>query len=239
MDFEILITIAVTSVLQSIFGTGVLLFGTPILLILGKDFQTALTILLPASIFINFFQIRNNIKSIDTAFFKNLILFCLPMVFLTLYLSFSIHLNTNSVIGIFLIVISLKSLVKPIAMTLDWIISFERLYLTMMGILHGFTNLGGSLLSGMILSKELPKDIKRATIAASYCSMACIQIVTIYAVLDFHKIFNIKNLIYWISAPIIFFTIEKYIYHTVNEKLYNKISGVFLFLVGVAVLIKT
>ena len=38
---------------------------------------------------------------------------------------------------------------------------------------------------------------------------------------------------------IIFFIIEKNIYHTVNEKLYNKISGVFLFLVGVAVLIKT
>ena len=239
MDFEILIIITVTSVLQSIFGTGVLLFGTPILLILGKDFQTALTILLPASIFINFFQIRNNLKSINITFYKNLILFCLPMVFLTLYLSFSIHFSTNSVIGIFLIFISLKSLVKPIAMIINWIISFERLYLTIMGILHGFTNLGGSLLSGIILSKELPKDSKRATIAASYCSMACIQIVTIYAVLDFHKIVNTKNFIYWISAPIIFFIIEKYVYHTVDEKLYNKISGVFLFLVGVAVLIKT
>ena len=125
MDFEILIIITVTSVLQSIFGTGVLLFGTPILLILGKDFQTALTILLPASILINFFQIRNNLKSINITFYKNLILFCLPMVFLTLYLSFSIHFSTNSVIGIFLIVISLKSLVKPVAMIINWIISFE------------------------------------------------------------------------------------------------------------------
>ena len=151
------------------------------------------------------------------------------MVFLTLYLSFSIHFNTNYVIGIFLIVISLKSLVKPVAMIINWIISFERLYLTMMGILHGLTNLGGSLLSGIILNKDLPKDSKRATIAASYCSMACIQIVTIYIVLDFHKIFNTKNFIYWISAPIIFFIIEKYIYHTVDEKLYNIISGVFSF----------
>ena len=229
MDFEILITIAVTSVLQSIFGTGVLLFGTPILLMLGKDFQTTLTILLPASIFINFFQIRNNLKSIDIAFYKNLILFCLPMVFLTLYLSFSIHLNTNSVIGIFLIVISLKSLVKPIAMIINWMLSFERLYLTMMGILHGLTNLGGSLLSGIVLNKDLSKDSKRATIAASYCSMACIQIVTIYTVLGYNKFFNTKNFIYWILAPLIFFIIEKYIYHTVDEKLYKRISGFFLF----------
>ena len=229
MDFEILIIIAVTSVLQSIFGTGVLLFGTPIMLILGKDFQTTLTILLPASIFINFFQIRNNLKSIDIAFYKNLILFCLPMVFLTLYLSFSIHLNTNSVIGIFLIVVSLKSLVKPVAMIINWTLSFEKLYLTMMGILHGLTNLGGSLLSGIVLNKDLSKDSKRATIAASYCSMACIQIVTIYTVLDYNKFFNIKNFIYWISAPLIFFIIEKYIYHTVDEKLYKRISGVFFF----------
>jgi len=239
MDFEILITIAVTSVLQSIFGTGVLLFGTPILLMLGKDFQTILTILLPASIFINFFQIRNSLRSIDIAFYKNLILFCLPMVFLTLYLSFSIHLNTNSVIGIFLIVISLKSSVKPISMIVNWMLSFERLYLTMMGILHGLTNLGGSLLSGIVLSKDLRKDSKRATVAASYCSMACIQIVAIYTVLGYHKFFNTKNFIYWISAPLIFSIVEKYIYHTVDENLYNRISGFFLFLVGIAVLIKT
>ena len=239
MDFEILITIAVTSVLQSIFGTGVLLFGTPILLMLGKDFQTILTILLPASIFINFFQIRNSLRSIDIAFYKNLTLFSLPMVFLTLYLSFYIHLNTNSIIGVFLIVISLKSSIKPISIIIKWMLSFERLYLTMMGILHGLTNLGGSLLSGIVLNKELTKDSKRATIAASYCSMACIQIVTINTVLDYQKFFNTKNFIYWISAPLIFFIIEKYIYHTVDEKLYNRISGFFLFLVGVAVLIKT
>ena len=239
MDFEILITIAFTSVLQSIFGTGVLLFGTPIMLMLGKDFQTTLTILLPASIFINFFQIKNNLKFIDIVFYKDLILFCLPILFLTLYLSFSIHLNTNFVIGIFLIVISLKSSVKPIGMIINWMLNFEKLYLTMMGILHGLTNLGGSLLSGIVLNKELSKDSKRATIAASYCSMACIQIVTIYTVLGYNKFFNAKNFIYWISAPLIFFVIEKYIYHTVNEKLYKRISGFFLFLVGLAVLFKT
>ena len=209
------------------------------MLILGKDFQTTLTILLPASIFINFLQIRNNLKSIDIAFYKNLILFCLPMVFLALYLAFSIHLNTNFVIGIFLIVVSLKSLVKPIDMIIDWTLSFEKLYLTIMGILHGLTNLGGSLLSGIVLNKELSKDNKRATIAASYCSMACIQIVTIFTVLGYNKFLNIKNFIYWISAPLIFLITEQYIYHAVDEKLFKKISGVFLFLVGIAVFFKT
>jgi len=39
MAFDILITISFISLVQSIFGTGVLLFGTPILLILGYNFQ--------------------------------------------------------------------------------------------------------------------------------------------------------------------------------------------------------
>ena len=119
MDSEIFITIIVTSILQSIFGTGVLLFGTPILLMLGNDFQTTLIILLPVSILINLFQIRNKLDAIDGDFYKNLLLFCLPMVFLTLYFSFSIQLNTKIIIGIFLIIISLQSSLKTIAKTIS------------------------------------------------------------------------------------------------------------------------
>ena len=42
MDIIILLTIIITSFIQSIFGTGVLLFGTPILLLFGYDFQNIL-----------------------------------------------------------------------------------------------------------------------------------------------------------------------------------------------------
>ena len=45
MNPDIFITILFTSVLQSVFGTGILLFGTPILLMLGNNFQTTLIIL--------------------------------------------------------------------------------------------------------------------------------------------------------------------------------------------------
>ena len=72
MAFDILITIFFTAVVQSIFGTGVLLFGTPILLILGYNFQYALsddgTIVLPPNIATpTVFELKNpnqNIKGI-------------------------------------------------------------------------------------------------------------------------------------------------------------------------------
>ena len=73
MAFDILITISFTSLVQSIFGTGVLLFGTPILLILGYNFQYTLIILLPISISINLFQIKDSFRKINVEFYKKLI----------------------------------------------------------------------------------------------------------------------------------------------------------------------
>ena len=238
MNPDIFITILFTSVLQSIFGTGILLFGTPILLMLGNNFQTTLIILLPASVLVNCFQIRNNFKNIDRNFYKNLILFCLPGIFIALYFFHSKDMNPNFIIGILLIVISLQSMVKSIQIILRQILNYEKFYLIVMGFLHGLTNLGGSLLSGAILSKDLPKNSKRATIAICYCSMACIQILTLTTKMRFDVFLNKNYFLYWVSAPIIFFIVEKYLYYSVDEKLYKRISNFFLFFMGLVILIK-
>ena len=58
MNFDIALVILLTAFIQSIFGTGVLLFGTPILLIIGYDFFFVLSVLLPPSILINFLQLK-------------------------------------------------------------------------------------------------------------------------------------------------------------------------------------
>ena len=239
MSIDIFITIILTSVVQSIFGTGVLLFGTPILLILGNGFQTTLVILLPASVLINFFQIRNSYKTIDRLFYKNLVLISLPLICLSLYLYHSKEINANLLIGIFLIIISLQSKIATIKRTLDWLLYYEKLYLAIMGVFHGLTNLGGSLLSASILSQDLTKDSKRSTIAVSYCSMAVIQIITLIATLRFDIFLNKSYLLFWATAPTVFFIVEKYLYYSINEKLYKTISNVFLFLMGIIILIKT
>ena len=45
------------SIIQSIFGVGLLLFGTPTLLLLGYSYEVTLWTLLPASITISIIQI--------------------------------------------------------------------------------------------------------------------------------------------------------------------------------------
>tara|TARA_A100001011_G_C13967227_1_gene697748 strand:- start:74 stop:463 length:390 start_codon:yes stop_codon:yes gene_type:complete len=129
--------------------------------------------------------------------------------------------------------------VRSIQIGLKLILNYEKFYLVVMGFLHGLTNLGGSLLSGAILNKDLPKNSKRATIAISYCSMACIQILTLITQIRLDVFLNKNYYLYWVSGPIVFIIVEKYLYYSVDEKLYKRISNFFLFFMGLAILIKT
>ena len=102
-----------------------------------------------------------------------------------------------------------------------------------MGVLHGLTNLGGTLLSGAILSKDLSKNSKRVTIAISYFSMALIQVATLIFLINPGIFINKTYPLYWVLGLVIFFIVEKYFYPSVNEKMYHKYSNVFLFTIGV------
>ena len=233
MNFDVIIVIFFTSIIQSVFGTGVLLFGTPILLLIGYTFENTLAILLPTSILINLFQIKDNYKNIDKKFYKNLILFCLPLIIITLYIANLNLFKANIFIGIFLIIISTQIYLDSIKKILKYLLTHEPQYLIIMGVLHGLTNLGGTLLSGAILSKDLSKNSKRVTIAISYFSMALIQVATLILLINPGIFINKIYPLYSVLGLAIFFIVEKYFYPSVNEKMYYKYSNVFLFTIGV------
>jgi len=56
---DLIIVIVVFSFIQSIFGIGLLLFGTPTLLLFGYSYSETLWILLPCSIVISLIQTIN------------------------------------------------------------------------------------------------------------------------------------------------------------------------------------
>lgn len=238
MTFDILITIFFTAVVQSIFGTGVLLIGTPILLILGYNFQYALIILLPTSILINIFQLKNNFNNIDIRFYKRLFLFSIPLIILFFYFMNTNPIRINLFVGIFLVIIALKENILSINRFMKLLIKYEHLYLMIMGIIHGITNLGGALLSGIVFSKDLSKESKRATIAICYLTFAIFQITTLIIIFNDNNFLNKSNFIYWTLGPVIFFIVEKYIYFRINEKYYINYSNFFLFVLGLILIIK-
>jgi len=238
MDLYILITILITAIVQSIFGTGVLLFGTPLLLILGYNFQYALIILLPTSILISFFQLKNNLNKIDIQFYKRLFLFSIPLIILFLYLTNLNSIKINIFVGIFLIVVAIKENILSINRLIKFLIKYESLYLMIMGMIHGITNLGGALLSAIVFSKNLSKDSKRATIAICYLTFAVFQVITLIVAFNDNSFLNIFNFVYWILGPVIFFIVEKYLYFRIDGRKYIKYSNFFLFVLGLMLIIK-
>jgi uncharacterized protein len=63
--YYLVIIIAVFSVVQSIFGVGLLLFGTPTLLLLEYSYSETLWLLLPCSVTISLIQVVNDYKLIE------------------------------------------------------------------------------------------------------------------------------------------------------------------------------
>ena len=71
-------------VIQSLFGVGLLLFGTPTFLLMGYAYEDTLVILLPPSTMISFIQTFQGFNLLDTK--KLIFVYSIPMVVLGLIL---------------------------------------------------------------------------------------------------------------------------------------------------------
>ena len=83
LDF---IIIFILSIFQSVFGVGLLLFGTPVFLMLDYDFISTLVTILPVSIIISFVQIMHK-KNLKKNQIKEFNLNSLPFLFIFLITS--------------------------------------------------------------------------------------------------------------------------------------------------------
>ncbi|WP_367155723.1 hypothetical protein [Methylomonas sp. HYX-M1] len=133
MSADILLTLMATAIVQSIFGAGVLLFGTPILLLLGYDFVDALVVLLPISLVINGLQIAKHHANIDVGFYRRILWLSLPPIALFLFIVTHARINIGLFIGAFLLFIALKDFSAGAARAIDVLMRYEKPYFVMMG----------------------------------------------------------------------------------------------------------
>ncbi|MEN8259674.1 MAG: TSUP family transporter [Pseudomonadota bacterium] len=233
MPIDILLTVVVTATIQSIFGVGVLLFGTPLLLLLGYDFINTLIILLPISISINAFQIVKHFEHIDRRFYQNILSLTVPCIVLFLVLVTSTKINIGVVIGLFLILVALKNYSREIERFLEaMVMKHEKPYFVAMGVIHGLTNLGGSLLTAIVHEKNYDKDISRVTIAASYATFAVFQVLTLLFTVDSFNVTWGENISYLVIGVMVFVLTEEMVYAHLDNEQYAKIFAVFLFASG-------
>lgn len=239
MFLDILLTITVTAAIQSVFGVGMLLFGTPILLLLGYSFIDALSVVLPISIAISLLQVVKHVEHIDKVFFKNVLRYCVPVIVLFLALIASVKINVGFIMGIFLLLVALKSFLPKIERSLQLIVKHEKLYLLITGFIHGVSNLGGSLLTVIIYSKNYPKDTTRVTAAACYAVFAIFQLLTLLIMQSEFTIPYDMRAFFVQIGMVTFLIIEKLLYGNINNEKYNRIFAIFLFAAGAALIAKS
>ena len=209
--------ILVFIVFQSVFGIGLLLFGTPTLLVFGYTFPETLSLLLPISISISLFQFFFSSKK-DFRFIKKFNIFCLPSLIISIYFILNIYEQFDFKLFIS-IIITLITLISFFYKKLKIKNEHTTFYLLTIGIIHGISNLGGTLLS--ILSVSLNRNDKvlsRFFISYGYLTMAISQYIVLYFMDEL--ILNYKNFLYLAFVILIYFPTQ-FFFKNINTSKFN------------------
>ena len=179
--------------IQSIAGIGVLVIGTPTLLLLNISMIETMNYLLPISIITSLFNILIMKFKTDSFYYdidrlKSFFIICIPFVFFGLIiLKYSYDfINYDYLVSIIILLtlifrnkisVSLKSLSSGI----------KKIILMLIGIIHGMTNSGGTLLSILLLNLNKSKKDSRSEITLFYFFLALIQLILFYFIFGFSQ----------------------------------------------------
>ena len=231
------IVIFILSVIQSVFGVGLLLFGTPIFLFMGYSFEATLVVLLPVSITISFLQIIYH-KSSSQSLVSEYNIFCLPflLVFLVIAINAGNLIDIKIYVSSFLIISSIIILNKNrIIFINEHVLKYRKLCLILIGSIHGFTNMGGGFLSifSTLVNGE-DRALTRNYISYGYFTMGIIQFSTILCVglnnTDFTKL-------YYVLLPLFLFFPSQKIFIKIDNQLFIKSINYFALAFGLTTLI--
>lgn len=239
MSLGVLLAVTLTAAIQSIFGVGVLLFGTPLLLLLGYDFISALYTLLPISLTINLIQIIQDYKHIDRDFYKKILLFTIPFVVFFLFIVSASNVDFGLVIGLFLLFVAIKNYSPKVEKTVESLVKYEKTYFTIMGVVHGLTNLGGSLLTAIVHSKNYEKIKTRVTVAIAYATFALFQLATLWFAAESTDVELGEIGLYWALGVLTYDIAEETVYGTIDNEKYRQVFAIFLFASGVLLIGKS
>lgn len=229
--------VAIFAVVQSIFGMGILVFGTPTLLLLGFEFSTVLALLLPSSVLISLTQV---ITSGSIAFQKREkqnIAICTLFVlgFLALILKFRLKINIDILVGGVLLFSALVRLSPAFRAKVKQLLSKnERLFVMLMGAVHGLTNMGGALLALYASSTHEGKLEIRTTVSRYYLAFGVIQLSAL-AVLKSDAL----SLYGFIAAPLalsVYLVVGNLIFKKTSSFAYERLVTLFIAAYGVIVL---
>jgi uncharacterized protein len=237
---SILAVIAVLSVVQSMFGMGILVFGTPTLLLMDYDFITTLGYLLPASFAISLLQVLAG-RSRPSNISRHLYLLCLPGIGVGLWLAEASPLaaQVNILIGATLLLSALVRFWTPSHEILTNLLNrHSPLYHLVMGVAHGLTNLGGALLAVLASTTSSDKVMVRGTVAHYYLSFSTIQMLFLSIVMGHFDLFITNALTALVSAAV-YLLIGNRIFSRTSSPAYNMALTLFIAVYGIVILLNS
>lgn len=170
------------AMVQSVFGVGLLVFGTPVLLLLGLPFSQVLILLLPCSIVVSALQIATTGGLRLDPFRRQFLFFTGPVLLLATALALrlgSAH-GIRLIVGVMLIATAAIRLIRPVHDAMTRVVNGHlRPLLLGLGALHGMSNLGGGMLSVIAGATFREKADARRQIAFCYGIMAALQLVVV------------------------------------------------------------
>jgi uncharacterized protein len=229
-EIELILSVLfILIIIQTIVGVGILVIGTPFLLILGFNIMEIFSILLPISIltsFINllFFKLKKKeLKMKINSETKYLFFFiCLPSIFIGLYLLdiFYELINFKYLVSLIIILSVLFIKIKKEKIIINN--GIKTFYLILIGIVHGLTNSGGSLLS-LFMSSHLKKNNSRYGVTFFYFFLALFQFLIFNILFEFNL--NIINFYFiGIFLPIGVIIGNYFVKHINEDKFKNLIN---------------
>ena len=239
-EFLIVAIIAVLAVVQSVFGIGLLVFGTPTLLLLGLEFPAILSELLPASVAVSFAQA---LKKHPTAppLPRDLYLVCLPAICAGLLLV-SGGPATQWIDRLIAFALLASAVVRAIGTLRHALESALKksssFYHSLMGLVHGLTNLGGALLTILAAATSNEKTVIRYTIARYYLAFGIVQLLYL-ALFEGMLVALFSNVFNGAIALAVYLVVGNMLFHVLDGIRFDKALTVFIGLYGLAIIYAT
>lgn len=222
---SILLVIAVFSVVQSLFGIGLLVFGTPTLILIGYPLEQCLIYLLPSSVMISAMQLVT-LSATGQVLGRGFFVWCLPAVLAALVVR--THTTVSLPIELpvaFVLLIGATTTISPTARlrVCQLLQGCRTPYLLAMGAVHGLTNMGGSLLAVYAQALGDGKETILRTIALGYLSFALIQLATIVALR--HDLIVPEMALYATTSGLIYRTVGRSMFASTTQGRYRILLG--------------
>lgn len=178
----LVLTVVLLATVQSVFGVGLLVFGTPLLLLAGFPFPVILAYLLPCSLTISTLQVLTSGGFTLEPIRRQFLIFTAPAVVLATVVAvfFGSPEQIGVAVGVMLLVTALLRLM-PLGHTAisQFVTRYRPGLLVGLGVVHGLSNLGGGILTAIVGSSVEGKVSIRRHIAFCYGLMASLQLVVV------------------------------------------------------------